>query len=122
MLDQLAQTLDTLGNEVVHYTVEEGLSHHIAGTLRKAGYDFTREFHVDGRSRIDFIVRGEQRLGIEVKLRHPWAALVRQLQRYALTGEFDALILVTTSLRLANQPDSLGGIPLRVVNYGWRQL
>lgn len=59
------------------------------------------------------------RLGLEVKVQGAFADVLRQLQRYALSGCLDGILLVSTRSTLAaRMPDSIGGIPLETVVVG----
>ena len=62
------------------------------------------------RGRYDIHVQvGEVRLVLELKLRASAAEVERQAQRYAMTDGVDAVLLVTTSSRLAAQLRQGGG-------------
>lgn len=54
---------------------------------------------------------------LELKMRAPVASVERQAQRYALMEDVDAVLVVTTSHRLASQltGDTLGGKPFGVI-------
>jgi hypothetical protein len=91
---------------------EIGLQDAIAAALTSAGATFTREMHIDQRSRIDFAVG---RVGIEVKVKGSIGDVARQVQRYARSGLFDVLLVATTCPRHTDLPDSLAGIPIRVI-------
>lgn len=74
------------------YASEYDIQAAVHQALTDAGVDATREVRTDA-GRIDLVVG---RIGIEVKTKGPAAAVRRQLSRYALTGDFDELVLVTT--------------------------
>lgn len=64
-----------------------------------------------GADRIDFVVA---RVGIECKVDGSVAEVTRQLDRYALWGELDELVLVTTQGRHLNLPRIANKKPVRV--------
>jgi len=69
---------------------------------------------------VDLLVRrGTYRVGLEAKVKGSASAVTRQLHGYASTGALSALVLVTTSRRLAASivvPDGrLAGIPFRTI-------
>lgn len=71
-----------------------------------AGLSMTREAVLTPGERIDFwgIVR-TARIGIEVKIKGSTPAVLGQLERYAMSGKVDALVLVTSR----SKHRSLGG-------------
>lgn len=64
-----------------------------------------------GADRIDFVVG---RVGVECKVDGSVAEVTRQLERYALWGELDELLLVTTRGQHLSLPRLLNGKPVRV--------
>ena len=98
------------------FTTEAGLQAGIEAVLEGRGMDYERERRLDeeGRDRIDFYLP-ELRLGIEVKVGGSFAAVTRQLLRYASCEYVDVLMLVTSRSRHLAVPDRLGGKPVRVV-------
>lgn len=92
--------------------------------LREASLEVVREHRLMSGTKfvgtVDFRVRAEGfRLGLEVKTQGSVADVLRQLQRYALSGGLDGLLLVSTRSALAAlMPDTIGGIPLETVVVG----
>lgn len=67
--------------------------------LLAAGVDFEREMRLPGDAgRIDFFLTLEDgiRLGIECKVKAGGGNTARQLLRYAMSNEFDELVLITS--------------------------
>lgn len=93
----------------------------VAAALAARGVAFTREFALSaGRGRIDFYLP-DDRIGLELKVQGSPSDVARQLQRYALAPEIDALVLVTARARLGALPPTIGGKPLAVAAL-WRAL
>lgn len=83
------------------------------------GAVITREVKAPG-SRFDILVQTyHARIVLELKLKASAASVERQAQRYALMPDVDAVVVVTTSRRLAAQLTSsevtLGGKPFHVI-------
>lgn len=79
--------------------------------LNELRFDFEREARLTSRDRVDFLVFG---VAVEVKIGGSLSSVVRQLHRYAASDRVEAILLVTTQLRLARVPRSLGGKPVHV--------
>ncbi|MBR6767795.1 MAG: hypothetical protein IKM02_07580 [Clostridia bacterium] len=80
----------------------------IAEALARAQIDFTHEYRLRPRCRIDFRAG---RIGIEVKKGRPASSeLTRQLRRYLESEELDGMIVVTQ--RAVNLPATLCGKPV----------
>lgn len=109
-LDHYAKVL---GSHRYRFANEYDLQLGIAELLHSFGYAFCREFQ-SRVGRIDFVLAGD--IGLEVKVDGSRAALLRQLSRYARSGEFDGLLVVASRRRLiAEFPAELEGVPLRTV-------
>lgn len=112
LLDQLA--MDVAAHTPLPITTERDLQKRVAEVV--AGrYEVTREFRLPGRAGvIDHAVRsGDTLMGIECKLQTGRPALLRQLRRYAETGLFDGLLVITqTSI---SPGDSIEGVPIAVL-------
>jgi hypothetical protein len=67
----------------------------VAAALQIAGILYDREYKLDADSRIDFHLP-EHRVGIECKVKASGGNTHRQLLRYAMSGEFDYLVLFTS--------------------------
>lgn len=91
---------------------ERDLQDAIAEVLTGADVPFAREVRLSGRDRIDFLAA---RVGVEVKVAGRPTAVLRQLGRYAASGDVDALLLVTTRTAHRALPDTVGDKPLHVV-------
>lgn len=93
---------------------ERQLQDAIEGVLRaQSGLAFVREFQLDTRSRLDFVVGTlDSFVAIEVKILGALNSLVRQLHRYALDPRICGLLVVTTRIRLTAVPQTLAGKPV----------
>lgn len=80
--------------------------------FKEGGWAPEREVVLAATDRIDFMLG---RLGVEVKVDGSRMQVMRQLKRYAESGQVDCLLLVTTCARHLNMPDALGGVPVHVV-------
>lgn len=81
----------------------------VRAALEGAGLDVRHEVKLGAGCRIDFMCGG---VGIEVKKGKPArAALLRQIERYAMSPDVAALVIVAPGdLRL---PRDVGGVPVR---------
>lgn len=91
---------------------EDELQRAVASALVIEGIAFDRERSLSRTDRIDFWA---DRTGIECKTAGSLAEVTRQLFRYAESAEVDALILVTTRLKLARVPRQINGKAVHVV-------
>lgn len=80
----------------------------ISSALSAAGFDFSHEYRLGPRCRIDFRVG---RIGIEVKKGRPATAeLTRQLHRYLESDDLDGMIVVVQ--RSVNLPANICAKPV----------
>lgn len=100
---------------------ESELQDQVVATLGKLGHgEIRREVSYQG-ARFDITFRIHHvTVVLELKVRSSAAAVERQAQRYALMEEVDAVLVVTTSQRLAHQLadypyPTLGGKPFGAV-------
>lgn len=101
------------------YANEYDLQAGIAQVLGAEGHAFEREVTLGTlASRIDFVVRSSTITGIEVKVGGSFADLVRQLQRYAITKQVDALLVVSTKATHGQLPETIGDVPVEVLIIG----
>ncbi|MCB1424109.1 MAG: hypothetical protein KDJ69_16935 [Nitratireductor sp.] len=88
-----------------------------------------REYRVDAANRIDFLLVAKphqsrlvprtwpRRIGVEVKINKGSArAIYRQIERYAKTGCFDALLIVKN--RAFSLPQEVCGVPVAAASLG----
>lgn len=101
-----------LARTSIRATDEVEIQGAIERALIAAGLDVLREVDVGEAGRIDFEVPG-LRLGIEVKVKGSAKDVTEQLSRYADTGRYDVVLLVTT-LRRHRMPDELCGVRILV--------
>lgn len=90
---------------------EHFLQDGIERVLCDAGVAFTREARLPGVGRLDFLVG---RTALEVKIAPSFAALARQLARYAAHPDVDALVVATLHGAHGSLPPTLSGKPVRV--------
>ena len=84
----------------------------VAGALDAAGLDYTHEYRLGPRCRIDFAVG---RVGIVVKKGRPAASqLAAQLRRYLESDALDGAIVVTQ--RALPLPATINGNPVRLIS------
>ncbi len=110
MSDAIADALHRLAR--ARYFNEDQLQEAAARVITEAGFDVQREVRLSPRDRIDLLAG---RVGIEVKVDGGTAAVLRQLTRYAQSGQVDELILLTSRAR-HQMPAQIDGIPVRVVS------
>ena len=136
-VDELVSTLSRAKLTGAH---ERQVQDAIERALVDAGAPFSREVSLGEAGRIDFEVElprvplsAEQlraltpaggltctpvlplrpRLGIEIKVQGGLREVTEQMARYAETGRYTSLLLVTTK-RLHRMPPTLCGVPIRV--------
>jgi hypothetical protein len=111
MHERAAAIADDLRRLRFRYCNEAELQAGLGAALTNLGYTVLREVILTPQDRVDFLVDG---VGIEVKVKGPTTAVVRQLVRYAEHDAIEALILVTTRLR-HQPPRELNGKSVIVV-------
>ncbi len=109
VIDDVFKLLNSLDCRGAH---ENTIQVAIERALLKAGHRVEREVRIGEAGRIDFEIP-DLRLGIEVKVDGAATAVTEQLSRYAETGRYDTVMLVTTKRR-HKMPDTLCGVPIRV--------
>ena len=112
-----------LGRYVFRPVDERQLQDQLASVIESHGWKVQREVRVEG-GRYDLLVDllgkdGVMRTVLELKLAAPASAVERQAQRYALEQDVDAVVVITTSARLARDlvhaGDTIGGKPFGVI-------
>lgn len=98
---------------------EAELQEAIEQLLTEHGLDYRREVVLTPKNRIDFMVG---RIGIEIKVGHPLAQVIRQLHRYAQLDAIDELVLVSNRCRHAMVPEQINGKAVAVVFLSWGSL
>lgn len=119
-VDAATQVVEQIRAHRYRWTDEAQLQEGVTEALLAAGLPVVREVRLSARDRIDAVV---DRIGVEMKVSAPGRTtpvdrVLAQLVRYAASGQFDALVLVTTSPRHAILPDTVAGLPLHVVVLG----
>lgn len=118
-LEQMNDLARRLENYRFRFGNEKDLQDGVALALFHEDVLFTREQKLARSGTIDFLVG---RIGIECKVDGGASAVLAQLQRYALTTELDALILVTSRHTHRFETTVIGGKPFRVVWIAGRSL
>jgi hypothetical protein len=117
MIDGVAVTVDQVVAVIAAHrfghATEAELQDGVAEALAIAGYRALREVRLSARDRIDLLV---DRVGVEVKVGGSAAGVARQLERYAASGEVDALVLASSRRHHLAMPGRLGGKPVVVVS------
>lgn len=75
---------------------EVALQDRFAQLLAQNDIPFQREVRLNPTDRIDFVVGV---IGIELKVKGPVGSVLRQLNRYAASGRFSDLVVVTTQFK-----------------------
>jgi hypothetical protein len=115
----VASLLGVLQGFRFHYAHETQLQEGIAAALVQSEVDFEREVKLSARDRIDFMVG---RTGIEVKVGHSLASVMKQVHRYMQHQKIDGLLLVTNRCRHSIVPKTVNGKPVAVLFLGWGTL
>ena len=110
---QIERIVDALSSVRMPAQPEEYDIHaQVAGALGAAGLPYEHEYKLAPRCRIDFKVG---RVGIEVKKGRPATSeLTKQLRRYLLSDELDAVIVVTQ--RVTRVPETIHGKPVYLIS------
>lgn len=109
-MDRIATALSTV--RMPAQPEEYDIHAAVADALADAGLEYTHEYKLGPRCRIDFLVG---RVGIEVKKGRPATAdLTRQLRRYLESDALDAVIVVTQ--RVTALPTAIHDKPVRLIS------
>jgi hypothetical protein len=101
-----------LHNSHYNYQNEKDLQHGVSLVLTKLGTPFEPEYIITPKDRIDFLV-GD--IGIECKVDGTLNQLIRQLGRYAATGQVKELIVLSTRSMHRKVPNEIHGVPIFIV-------
>lgn len=110
---ELRELTAFLGKLRVPHSTESEMQEQIARAMAEFGVPFVREHELGKNSRIDFMVG---RIGIECKVKGQPLAIHRQLERYLLSDQLDAIVLVTS--RFMGTTGTSNGKPIVVVQVG----
>jgi hypothetical protein len=94
------------------FNTEKELQEGIAKALTTNSLEFSREYTLSPRDRVDFLLTGGR--GIEVKLDGSANQLASQVRRYMDHPDINELLVVVTKARLCDLPKSLNGKPIFV--------
>lgn len=109
-MDRIATVLSTV--RMPAQPEEYDIHAAVADALADAGLEYTHEYKLGPRCRIDFLVG---RVGIEVKKGRPATAdLTRQLRRYLESDALDGVIVVTQ--RVTVLPTAIHDKPVRLIS------
>ena len=109
-MDRIASALSTV--RMPAQPEEYDIHAAVADALADAGLEYTHEYKLGPRCRIDFLVG---RVGIEVKKGRPATAdLTRQLRRYLESDALDGVIVVTQ--RVTALPTAIHDKPVRLIS------
>ena len=109
-MDRIATALSTV--RMPAQPEEYDIHAAVADALADAGLEYTHEYKLGPRCRIDFLVG---RVGIEVKKGRPATAdLTRQLRRYLESDALDGVIVVTQ--RVTALPTAIHDKPVRLIS------
>jgi plasmid stabilization system protein ParE len=104
-MSQINLLTELLGGHAFRPTSERQLQDQIADILARSGLTVDREVRASARDRYDLLVTLPSigRVVLELKLAASAPAVERQAQRYAAAPDIDAVVVVTTSQRLAHE-------------------
>lgn len=104
----LSDVLKALSSYKFNFHTEDELQQGLAKVFDLESIEYTREYILDGNSRIDFYFPS-LKSGIEVKTGGSAPQLGRQVRRYLDYEALDSIIVLVTKRRLVNLPSSLNG-------------
>lgn len=93
---------------------EETLKQQMAEAMALAGIKYAKEYILDAKNRIDFMVEGS--IGVEVKIKGSAKDIYKQCERYCAFDEVSSLVLVTS--KTIGFPSSINGKPAYLVRLG----
>ena len=114
---QIATIRAVLDGYIWRCPSEADLHRQMIHVFAKADMDAEHEVKISA-GRLDFLVTVDGvRVALEVKIKGSATEIERQAQRYALSGEVDAVVVVTTRRKLALQLNAreLGGRPFAAI-------
>lgn len=112
---ELADIVRALSGKGIVTQHESEFQDKVARLLAEASVSFEPEVRLSPQDRIDFLVG---RVGVELKVQGTFAAVLRQLHRYAQSDRIDHLVLVSTVRKLACMPPDVGGKGVTVIIMG----
>lgn len=111
-LDCLTELEALIASKTFRYSSEAELQEGLRRVLVAAAIPFEKELCLSPKDRLDFFVR--ESVAIETKISRSLASLTRQVNRYTLDARVQAVLVVSTRLRLQNLPEQFNGKPVRV--------
>lgn len=116
-MNNIEQIIQLLAGYQFQLSDEKILQRQIETVLTENNIEFKREVRLEDRSIIDFVVDD---IGIEVKIKGQSKAIYRQCKRYCESGKIKTLILISN--KTMGFPESIGDIPVYVINLGYAHL
>lgn len=104
-----------LGQYRYRFDTETDLQMRVEDALKDIGAEYHREFPLDGRNRIDFLV-GD--VGIEIKVDGSLTEVARQVHRYLGFQTVGSLLLITTRGTHKKMARSMQGKELDILVVG----
>ena len=92
---------------------EAGLQRAVAHELDRHGLAYQREKRFGSRDRVDFFVDG---VVLELKVKAPAKAILRQVLRYAEHGDVRAIVVAGTCHSVLRLPHEVSGKPLYAIH------
>lgn len=109
--------LSILSKYSFNFSNEKDLQSGLEALFKIENIPYEREYILSKSDRIDFLVGS---IGVEVKTKGSYAAVLRQLWRYAEFGKVAQLILVTTKASHLSLPNKILEKPIyifQVINF-----
>lgn len=79
------------------YSTEDQLQSDLHELFRRSGLDVVREFRINARDRVDFLVKSKDcNVAVECKVKGSPSAVTSQLARYAESDLVNEIVLVTS--------------------------
>lgn len=109
--------LDYLSSEIAQYNFnysnEADLQNGLRQVFETIDSPFKSEYKLSDKDRIDFYWP-DSKIGVEVKISHPLAALTRQVHRYLQHEEISGILIVSGRVRLNQIPQIISGKPVQI--------
>ena len=116
----IEEICNSLYHTQYHFHNEKELQQGVAKVLSSLGLNFSPEYYLGKRDRIDFMLL-DLGIGLECKSDDSsggtsLSAVTRQLMRYSQSSEIKSLILLTSMSKHKNLPLTLNDKPIYVVH------
>lgn len=94
------------------YANEKQLQEGLEELFIQYALPYRREVRLSSSDIVDFVIDGDQRIGIEVKTGGGKNALLRQINRYVTHKEIDSILVIGSPFWVNNLPTELNGKPI----------